>query len=118
MPSDASQSERWLYHIRRNIELAQRFIGGLAYEEFRDNDLVFYAVTRCLEIISEASRRLPREMKERHPHVPWREMAAAGNVYRHDYEDVDQRLVCGTVHDCPPPMLVVVETELHRLAQS
>jgi uncharacterized protein with HEPN domain len=118
MPSDASQSERWLHHIRHNIELAQRFVGGLAYEEFRDNDLVFYAVTRCLEIISEASRRLPREMKERHPHIPWGEMAAAGNIYRHDYEDVDQRLVWGTVHDRLPPMLVVVETELHRLAQS
>jgi uncharacterized protein with HEPN domain len=115
MPSKASNPERWLNHIRHNIYLARRFVGGLAYEAFRDNDLVFYAVTRCLEIISEASRRLPQDMKERHPHIPWVEMAAAGNVYRHDYEDVDQRLVWGTVHKRLPPMLVMVETELQRL---
>jgi predicted nucleotidyltransferase len=43
---------------------------------------VFCAVTRCPEIISEASRRLPQDMKDRHPHIPWVEMAAVGNVYR------------------------------------
>jgi len=45
-------------------------------------------VTRCLEIISEASRRLPNDVKARYPEVPWARIAGAGNVYRHDYEDV------------------------------
>jgi uncharacterized protein with HEPN domain len=45
-------------------------------------------VTRCLEIISEASRRLPDGLKARHPAIAWKEMAGAGNIYRHDYEDV------------------------------
>jgi uncharacterized protein with HEPN domain len=43
-----------------------------------------YAVIRSLEIISEASRRLSDELKARHPGIPWREMAAAGNFYRHN----------------------------------
>jgi uncharacterized protein with HEPN domain len=47
-----------------------------------------YAVTRCLEIISEASRRLPDDLKARHPSIAWKDMAGAGNIYRHDYEDV------------------------------
>ena len=115
MRSNASDPERSLLHIRHNIYLAQRFIADLAYEAFRDNDLVFYAVTRCLEIISEASRRLPADMKQRHPDIPWAEMAAAGNVYRHEYEDVDQRLVWGTVRTRLPPLLVMVESELRRL---
>jgi uncharacterized protein with HEPN domain len=46
-----------------------------------------YALTRCLEIISEASRRLSDEQKARHPEIAWREMAGAGNMYRHDYRD-------------------------------
>jgi uncharacterized protein with HEPN domain len=41
-------------------------------------------VTRCLEIISEASRRLPESLKARHPEIPWKQIAGAGNVYRHD----------------------------------
>ena len=56
-----SRSSKWLLHIRDNICLAREFVDGLDDEAFRDNRLVFYfyAVTRCLEIISEASRRIP-----------------------------------------------------------
>ena len=90
-------------------------MSGVSHEEFLGNELVFYAVTRCLEIISEASRRLPQDVKDRHPHIPWTEMAAAGNVYRHEYEDVDRRLVWGTVHKRLPALLAVAESELQRI---
>ena len=50
-----------------------------------------YAVTRCLKIISEASRRLPEDLKARHPSIQWRAMAAVGNNYRHEYEDMAAR---------------------------
>jgi uncharacterized protein with HEPN domain len=114
MPSKSSEPEKRLLHIRHNIHLARKFIEGLDYEAFRDNHLVFYGVTRCLEIISEASRRLPDEMKARHPDIPWAEMAGAGNIYRHDYEDVQQRLVWGTVHRRFAALLAAVELELAR----
>jgi len=55
-------------------------------------------VTRCLEIISEASRRLPDDLKARHPLIAWKQVAGAGKVYRHDYEDVATRYVLDTVH--------------------
>ena len=58
-------AQRHLFHIRDNIILARDFIQSLTYEAFRGDVLVFYAVTRCLEIISEASRRIPVEMKAR-----------------------------------------------------
>jgi len=74
-----------------------------------------YAVTRCLEIISEASRRLPEELKARHPSIAWKQMAGAGNVYRHDYEDVAARYVWDTVQLALPPLRRVVEQELARL---
>ena len=41
---------------------------------------------RRLEIVSEASRRLPAELKARHPSIEWREMVASGNIYRYEYE--------------------------------
>jgi uncharacterized protein with HEPN domain len=72
----------------------------------------FYAITRCLEIISEASRRLSPEMKSRHPEIPWRKVAGSGNIYRHDYEDVVHRLVWATVHEFLPKLRVAAETEL------
>ena len=56
-----------------------------------------YAVIRCLEIISEASRRLPDDLKARHPSMEWKKMAGAGNIYRHNYEDVASQFVWDTV---------------------
>jgi uncharacterized protein with HEPN domain len=67
MRSDPASARRWLNDIRSQIELVQLFLGDLDYEAFRDDQLRFYAVTRCLEIISEASRRLPEDLKARHP---------------------------------------------------
>jgi uncharacterized protein with HEPN domain len=59
--------------------------------------MVFYAVTRCLEIISEASRRLPPDLKHRHPVIAWRDMRDAGNIYRRDYDGVHEKIVLVTV---------------------
>jgi uncharacterized protein with HEPN domain len=117
MRSKPSNPIAYLFHIRDNIVLARRFVDGFEYEEFRDSPLVFYAVTRALEIISEASRRLPAGIKERHPEIPWSEVAAAGSVYRHDYEDVRERRVWITVQKDLPPMLVAVEQELRELGE-
>jgi uncharacterized protein with HEPN domain len=90
MPSDAAAALR---DMERHIDLAVQFVAGMDYEAFRDDARTLYAVTRCLEIISEASRRLPAEMKARYPSIAWKNMAGAGNVYRHDYEDVAAKLV-------------------------
>jgi uncharacterized protein with HEPN domain len=88
MPSDQDAVRRWLDDIRHHIAMTGRFTVGMNYETFKDDERTVYAVTRCLEIISEASRRLPDSLKIRHPSIAWREMAAAGNIYRHEYEDV------------------------------
>lgn len=86
MPSDRVVD--YLRHILREIILAQQFVGTLSEREFAADDMRLRAVVRCLEIISEASRRLPAELKARYPNLPWQDMAGSGNIYRHDYEDI------------------------------
>jgi hypothetical protein len=77
MPSDPERLRRWLNDIRHNITLAQTFVAGMSYEALCDDLRTTYAVTRCLEIISEASRRLPDELKARHPKAVQRCAAAS-----------------------------------------
>jgi uncharacterized protein with HEPN domain len=84
--------------ISYNIALARHFIEDMSFEAFAEDERTLYAVTRCLEIISEASRRLPSDMKVRYADVPWAQIAGAGNVYRHDYEDVLASILWNTVH--------------------
>jgi uncharacterized protein with HEPN domain len=115
MPSDAHDLRRWLDDIRHHIALAQQFAAGMDYDAFRGDLRTTYAITRCLEVISEASRRLPTELKARHPSIHWRDMAAAGNVYRHEYEDVAPHDVWDTLNYHLPPLQSVVEQELATL---
>ncbi|MDQ2860838.1 MAG: DUF86 domain-containing protein [Pseudomonadota bacterium] len=80
-----------------------------------EDRLVFYAVTRCLEIISEATRRLPIELRRRHPGIPWRDIGDAGNVNRHAYDGVQERIVLETVRGSLPGLEVVIDEEIAAL---
>ena len=97
-----------------HIDLAVQFMEGLDREAFQVDTRTVYAVTRCLEIISEASRRLSAELKTRHAEIEWKQMAAAGNVYRHEYEDVAARYVWDTVQRSLPALRQVIVAELDR----
>ncbi len=115
MPSDALALLRDMEH---HIHLASVFVAGIDYGTFENDTRTVFAVIRCLEIVSEASRRLPDEMKARHPAIPWRDMAAAGNVYRHDYEDVAAKLVWDTVQVALPALQAAVAQEIERLGSA
>ena len=110
MHSDRERSA--LLDILDNITLAENFIKDQSFENFRGDLMRLYAVTRCLEIISEASRRLSPALKQRHPGIGWRQMAAAGNIYRHEYDDVAAHRVWDTVRLALPPLRATVEQEL------
>ena len=108
MPSETDSVT--LRDMLRHIELAEKFARE---REGAHNELMpLFAVTRCLEIISEVSRRLSDELKTRHGDIPWPQMAAAGNFYRHDYEDVLPQRVWKTLAEDIPKLRKVIEEEL------
>jgi uncharacterized protein with HEPN domain len=113
MPSSAASAV--LRDIAHHIDLAVSFAAGFDYGSFQADLRTVYAVTRCLEIISEASRRLPNDLKARHPSIAWKDMAGAGNIYRHDYEDVAARHVWDAVQIDLPPLRAVVDRELAHI---
>jgi uncharacterized protein with HEPN domain len=102
----------YLLDIRDNALLAQKWTADYTRETFSENQQLIYAVTRCLEIISEASRRLPMEVRDRHPELPWRAITDAGNVYRHAYDTVAEEAVWRTVQNSLPSLLEVVRSEI------
>lgn len=88
------------------------FVAGLDLEAFKSNRLLFYAVVRALEIVSEASRKLTPKLKAKHPSINWQQIADAGNVYRHMYGLVKPTRVWETVRDHLSVLLSVVRNEL------
>jgi uncharacterized protein with HEPN domain len=113
MPSDRSRLA--LFDIRDNVRLARAFVDGLSEEDFEADRRTFYAVTRCLEIISEAAPRLSPETRAKHPDLPWRAIMGVGNVYRHDYGNVAEDIAWRTVQHSLAPLLAVVEVEIAGL---
>jgi uncharacterized protein with HEPN domain len=100
--------------IIANAEAALSFTTGMTFAAFEADRKTNYAVIRCLEIISEASRRLGVETKARHPDIPWRDIADAGNFYRHAYHRVALDIVWKTVHDHLDPIIAACRAELSR----
>jgi uncharacterized protein with HEPN domain len=107
-----------LKDIIDNIDAIWAFTSGLTMDEFSNDMKTVYAVTRALEIISEASRRLPEELKRRRGDIDWTAIAAAGNVYRHEYEVVDDKLIWHTVRHSLTTLREAAVMELERLATS
>jgi uncharacterized protein with HEPN domain len=71
-----------------------------------------HVVERGVEILSEASRYLPDELKARHPEIPWPKVASIGNVLRHNYEGISPAIMWALVRDDLPPLEPVCRAEL------
>jgi uncharacterized protein with HEPN domain len=83
----------YLEHIREAIDLIEQYAHGRQRSDLDQNPMLRQAIERNIEIISEASRRLPAAMKSRHPEVSWREIAAIGNILRHEYPAVNRDII-------------------------
>ncbi len=70
------------------IERIRGILADVSLEAFESDWQRQWLVERGVEIISEASRRLPNELKARHPEIPWQKVAGIGNVMRHNYESI------------------------------
>ncbi len=103
-----------LRDIVDNIDARWVFTTGMEHDSFAADRKTVYAVVRALEIVSEASRRLPAELKDRHPEIDWIAVAAAGNVYRHEYEGVDEDLIWHTVRHDLDVLRTAALSELER----
>jgi uncharacterized protein with HEPN domain len=103
-----------LHDIRENIRLAREFVGSATFETFATDRRTVYAVSRCLEIVPEAARRLPTDLRERHRHLPWRAIMDLGNVYRHEYRSVVEERIWRTVHGSLAPLADAVDAEIAR----
>ena len=117
-PSTPSESyTAALQDMAENIRLARSFVAGLSFNEFQADRRTVYAVIRWLEIISEASRRLPATVKGRHPQIPWEDVAGAGNVYRHQYQNVLDIFVWRTATQHLDSLQEAIENELGGFAK-
>lgn len=84
------------------MEKAELLVEEVSYDQFETDFRINFAVIRALEIIGEASKRLPKGLRDRYPQIPWKGMAGMRDRIIHGYDDVDYQIVWGVVKNDIP----------------
>lgn len=75
------------------MKAAEEFVNGWTFEEFAADRKTQFAVIRALEIIGEAAKNIPSEVREKYPSVPWKDLASIGDKLVHAYFGVNLKVV-------------------------
>jgi len=97
------------------IERIEVATAGLTFDEFVEDPILKWAVERGIEIISEASRRIPEDQKLLFDAIDWRQIAGIGNVLRHDYRTVSHRVLWNVIDEHFEPLATALEKILANL---
>jgi uncharacterized protein with HEPN domain len=103
------QVDHTIHDILETIARVEAKIDGQNFEAFQADWEFKFAMQRAIEIVSEATRRLPDELKATRPEIHWRSVAAVGNVLRHEYHTISDRVVWNAIHQDFPPLKAAVE---------
>ena len=86
----------YLNDILENAIKLKTFVQDLSFDEFQADEKTQYAIARALEIIGEATKRVPPAFRNKHPEIPWRKMAGMRDVLTHEYEGVSPSILYHT----------------------
>lgn len=87
----------YLKDILEECKLIRVFVKDVTYEEFTENLEKVYAVAKAFENIGEAVKNIPKELTEKHNHIPWSEIAKMRDVLTHHYFGLDDKVLWDTL---------------------
>lgn len=104
----------YLQDMLNSIQEIESFINGRSYEEFNENKMLKNAVVRSLEVLGEASKNIPEEVKMKHSEIPWKRISGMRDKLIHNYFGVDYRMVWEVSKNKIPEIKPLVENLIKK----
>lgn len=107
----------FLEDILTAIDDIVAFTAALDFEDFKQDRKTIYAVTRALEIMGEATKNIPDEVRQAYPHIPWKQIAGMRDKLIHSYFSVNVVTLWKTAGQDAPQLrqaIQIVKEELER----
>lgn len=100
--------KKWKIRIRHILEAIDRIFSytrGMDFEGFRRDAKTVDAVVRNFQVIGEAAHLVPKQIREKHPEIPWGVMHGLRNVLVHDYVQIRVNVLWDTIQNDLPPLV-------------
>jgi uncharacterized protein with HEPN domain len=110
-----SDPQRHLHDVLEAIDRIGEFVGDMDFTAYQADEKTKAAVERKIQVLTEAIIRLEDESPGAYPEIDQKGFRGMGNILRHSYHRVDDRIVWGTVKEDLPALRDVVRTILRRL---
>jgi uncharacterized protein with HEPN domain len=107
----------YLKDILDAIEKAEQFTEGMNFERFSSDYKTRFAVIRALEIIGEASKKIPETVKRQNPDLPWREIAGIRDILIHEYFGLNLQVIWKTLKEDFPKLKPAISAMLEKATQ-
>ena len=105
--------ELYLEDILESCEKILRFTEGLTFEQFTNDERTYDAVVRNLEIIGEAAKHIPDDIRVVLPNIEWRKAAGLRDMLAHAYFGIDNDILWDIVRNKVPELADAVRGFLH-----
>ncbi len=94
----------YLQDIIDSINDIGNFIEGMTFDDFKKDRKTSNAVIRSIEVIGEATKKIPDSVRDKNPSIPWKNMAGMRDKMIHEYFGVDLEILWKTATEDVPPI--------------
>lgn len=108
----------YLQDILDAIQKVETYTTGVSFEIFVSESMRLDAVLRNLQIIGEAAKKIPPEIRQKYPDVSWRQIASFRDILVHEYFRVNLEVVWNIIFNYLPEMRIEIANVLEQESQS